>query len=109
MGQPYCLQQLEMAFELKGGTSLSKGYRIINRFSEDSDIRAAPPKAMDVKTGPNHDKAAHRNCRKAFYDWLAERITIEGIHKIERDIEFDNESYRSGGIRLHSCDPPQAG
>ena len=35
----YGLQQLKMRFELKGGTSLSKGYRIINRFSEDIDIR----------------------------------------------------------------------
>ncbi len=25
-------------FELKGGTSLSKGYKIIDRFSEDIDI-----------------------------------------------------------------------
>jgi hypothetical protein len=29
------LQQAGMAFELKGGTSLSKGYGIIHRFSED--------------------------------------------------------------------------
>jgi hypothetical protein len=97
----YGLQQLEMVFELKGGTSLSKGYRIINRFSEDIDIRIEPPKAMEVKTGPNHDKAAHRESRKAFYDWLAETITIDGIQKIERDTEFDNETYRSGGIRLY--------
>jgi len=33
------LQQLGMKFELKGGTSLSKRYQIINRFSEDIDIR----------------------------------------------------------------------
>ena len=97
----YGLQQLEMQFELKGGTSLSKGYRIINRFSEDIDIRIEPPEAMGVKTGNNHDKPAHREGRKAFYDWLAETITIDGIKSIERDIEFDNESYRSGGIRLY--------
>ena len=36
-------------FELKGGTSLSKGFGIINRFSEDIDIRFEPPAAMDVK------------------------------------------------------------
>jgi hypothetical protein len=30
------------------------------------DIRIEPPRAMDVKTGPNHNKAAHRNSRKAF-------------------------------------------
>jgi predicted nucleotidyltransferase component of viral defense system len=34
----YGLQQLRLQFELKGGTSLSKGYQIIDRFSEDIDI-----------------------------------------------------------------------
>jgi predicted nucleotidyltransferase component of viral defense system len=32
------LQQLGFAFQLKGGTSLSKGHQAINRFSEDIDI-----------------------------------------------------------------------
>ena len=40
----YGLQQLGMKFELKGGTSLSKGFQIINRFSEDIDIRIEPPR-----------------------------------------------------------------
>lgn len=35
----YGLQRLHLSFELKGGTSLSKGYGLINRFSEDIDIR----------------------------------------------------------------------
>ncbi|WP_246665070.1 nucleotidyl transferase AbiEii/AbiGii toxin family protein [Neorhizobium sp. P12A] len=95
------LQRLKMRFELKGGTSLSKGYRIINRFSEDIDIRIEPPREMGVKTGPNHDKPAHRESRKAFYDWLAETIAIDGIKSVERDTEFDNGSYHSGGIRLY--------
>jgi predicted nucleotidyltransferase component of viral defense system len=52
----YGLQQLSLTFELKGGTSLSKGFQIINRFSEDIDIRIEPPKDQDVTTGRNHDK-----------------------------------------------------
>jgi hypothetical protein len=39
----YGLQKLNMKFELKGGTSLSKGHKIIGRFSEDIDIRIDPP------------------------------------------------------------------
>ena len=35
----YGLQQEGFEFELKGGTSLSKGYGIIHRFSEDSAPR----------------------------------------------------------------------
>jgi Nucleotidyl transferase AbiEii toxin, Type IV TA system len=42
----YGLQQLGMKFELKGGTSLSKGFQIINRFSEDIDIRIEPSACM---------------------------------------------------------------
>ena len=38
----YGLQQMGLSFELKGGTSLSKGYGIIDRFSEDIDIRIEP-------------------------------------------------------------------
>lgn len=34
----YGLKSQGFDFELKGGTSLSKGYKIIERFSEDIDI-----------------------------------------------------------------------
>ena len=56
---------------------------------------------MDVKTGRNQDKPAHCESRKRFYDWLAETIQIDGIERVRRDHEFDDEKYRSGGIRLH--------
>ena len=88
----YGLQQLGMTFELKGGTSLSKGFQIINRFSEDIDIRIEPPKDQDVKTGRNQDKPAHVKSRKDFYDWLAKTIHIDGIEKVERDTAFDNKT-----------------
>jgi predicted nucleotidyltransferase component of viral defense system len=45
------LQQFGFAFQLKGGTSLSKGHHAINRFSEDIDILVEPPSGHDVKTG----------------------------------------------------------
>jgi hypothetical protein len=97
----YGLQQLGLAFELKGGTSLSKGYGLINRFSEDIDIRIEPPADPPVMTGRNHDKPAHVEGRKAFYDRLAQTIVINGITAIERDTAFDDiRQYRSGGIRL---------
>ncbi|MEB3286613.1 MAG: nucleotidyl transferase AbiEii/AbiGii toxin family protein [Vampirovibrionales bacterium] len=97
----YGLQQMALTFELKGGTSLSKGFGIIHRFSEDIDIRIEPPAEMDVKTGRNHDKDVHRQGRKHFYDWLSETIQIDGIVEVKRDSAFDDEKYRSGGIRLH--------
>jgi Nucleotidyl transferase AbiEii toxin, Type IV TA system len=96
----YGLQQLGLSFELKGGTSLSKGYQIIDRFSEDIDIRIEPPKDRDVKIGRNQDKPAHIQSRREFYDWLAQTIRIDGIEKIERDTAFDNRTLMSAGIRL---------
>lgn len=90
-------------FELKGGTSLSKGFGTIQRFSEDIDIRIAPACApFVVFTAPNQTKKArHIESRRQFYDWLAENIRIEDIPSIVRDHAFDDERYRSGGIRLH--------
>lgn len=95
------LQSQKFSFELKGGTSLSKGYGIIERFSEDIDIRIEPPPELDVKWGPNHSKPAHVESRREFYDWLAKNIRIDGIVSAERAHEFDDQHYRSGGIRLH--------
>ena len=97
----YGLQQMGLYFELKGGTSLSKGYGIIDRFSEDIDIRIEPPREMNVAINRNQQNKAHDESRKAFYDWLAEEISIDGIMSVVRDHEFDDDHYRSGGIRLH--------
>jgi len=95
------LQHLGLAFELKGGTSLSKGYGLIGRFSEDIDIRIEPPSDPPVMTGRNHDKPAHVQARRAFYDRLAKTIAIDGIIDVERDTAFDDtRRYRGAGIRL---------
>jgi hypothetical protein len=97
----YGLQQLGMAFQLKGGTSLSKGYGLIHRFSEEIDIRIEPPADWKVMAGRNHDKPAHATSRKDFFDRLAQTIAIDGIVAVERDEAFDDvPRYRNGGVRL---------
>jgi hypothetical protein len=96
----YGLQLLRFKFELKGGTSLSKGFKIIDRFSEDIDIRIEPPKEQDVKTGPNQTSAAQVKTRRDFYEWLARTIKIDGISEVIRDRAFDNKDLFSAGIRL---------
>lgn len=96
----YGLQEAGYDFQLKGGTSLSKGYNLIHRFSEDIDIHITPPKDLELKTGKNHDKPKHIEGRKSYYDNLAKEIGIEGV-SAERDEAFDDTNkYRSGGIRL---------
>jgi len=97
----YGLKKQDFEFELKGGTSLSKGYQIIDRFSEDIDIHIKPPAEMGINENPKNDKPRNVQARKEFYDWLATEIKINGIAGIERDHTFDDtKSYRSGGIRL---------
>lgn len=98
----YGLTKAEVIFELKGGTSLSKGFKIIERFSEDIDIHIKPPAAMGINENPKNTKPANVAKRKAFYDYLAGTLKIDGITAVERDIVFDDtEYYRSGGIRLN--------
>lgn len=97
----YGLQQLGLTFELKGGTSLSKGFQIIHRFSEDIDVRIEPPADMDVKVGKNQTKPAHVKSRADFYDWLTKKIVIDGITSVARDTSVDNKDMFSAGIRLH--------
>jgi hypothetical protein len=92
------LQQLGMTFQLKGGTSLSKGYRLIHRFSEDIDILIEPD--SDVPTGRNKNKKAHIEQRRAFYDGLVPKLKIDGLEQVDRDEAFDDEKLRSAGIRL---------
>lgn len=97
----YGLQKQGFVFELKGGTSLSKGYHIIDRFSEDIDIHIKPRPDKKVDENPKKNNATSIKSRKDFYDALAHEITIDGIVSVERDTAFDNEkTYLSGGIRL---------
>jgi hypothetical protein len=95
------LQQQGLKFELKGGTSLSKGFKIINRFSEDIDIRVEPPSDLVVFTGRNQNDKKHVDSRSVFYEALKDRIRIHGFTSVVRDTEFDDEKFRSGGIRLY--------
>lgn len=95
------LNKQGLKFELKGGTSLSKGYGIIHRFSEDIDIHIHPPAELSVEENPKKTKDHHILSRKNFYDWLANNLQIDGIENVERDTAFDDtDAYRSGGIRL---------
>ena len=87
-------------FNLKGGTSLSKGYKIIHRFSEDIDIYIRPN--PDLGINEKSQSRTHIAKRKAYYDSLSLEIKIPGIIAVVRDTDFDDEdSHRSGGIRLH--------
>src|SRR6476660_6027649 len=70
------LKKQGLKFELKGGTSLSKGFGIIERFSEDIDIQIHPKDEEEVKTGKNHDKHVHIQNRKQFFEKIKNTLKI---------------------------------
>lgn len=83
------LKQQGFQFELKGGTSLSKGYGIIHRFSEDIDIHILPPAEMKINENPNNTNKGNIQKRKDFYDILTHKIKIIGVQSVKRDEAFD--------------------
>ena len=97
----YGLKRQGYNFQLKGGTSLSKGYGIIHRFSEDIDLHINPPAELGINENPGNSSPRNIEKKKAYYDTLAGEITIPGVTNVERDTAFDDErKYNSGGIRL---------
>lgn len=98
------LADLGLKFELKGGTSLSKGYQCINRFSEDIDIKINPhPLYKDALfIGRNQQDEKHIESRKKYFEWIRNFLDakIHGLTSVIRDTNFDDEDSRSGGIRL---------
>ncbi|MFH1618622.1 MAG: nucleotidyl transferase AbiEii/AbiGii toxin family protein [bacterium] len=89
----WSLQQSGLSFEMKGGTSLSKGWGVIERFSEDIDIRFDAPPALNLKG----DKPAHIKARLSFYGDLAARMKIPGI-TVVRNTDYDDDKAQNGGI-----------
>lgn len=69
------LTEQGFSFELKGGTSLSKGYQIIDRFSEDIDIHIKAPAELKVNENPKNTKASAVESRKLFMTGLQRKST----------------------------------
>lgn len=88
-------------FQLKGGTSLSKGFGLIDRFSEDIDLHINPPEDLGINENPKNQNTANIKKKKDFYNQLAREIQIDGLTAVSRDEDFDDKNhFNSGGIRL---------
>jgi len=102
----WALEQIGLHYHLKGGTSLSKGYLCIHRFSEDIDIKILPEEdicGFKVYSGKNQNNTKQIESRKRYFDWLQTYLAknITELTDITRDTAFDDPDYRNGGIRLH--------
>lgn len=97
------LHKLNQEFELrfKGGTSLSKGFGLIERFSEDLDIQIEAPAGMEVRSIKNKSKSAVES-RKNFFSHIMERCNFDGVIEVREDPTFADPKgeYRNIGIML---------
>ncbi|MGE3601578.1 MAG: nucleotidyl transferase AbiEii/AbiGii toxin family protein, partial [Dehalococcoidia bacterium] len=94
---------LHQGYELwfKGGTSLSKGFGIIQRFSEDLDLRVDPgtvaglPAVMNWRSQGTSAVAQ----RRAHIEQLASTLHVPGA-AVSLDEEFSDALWRNAGIRV---------
>ena len=72
----------------KGGTSLSKGFGLIQRFSEDLDLKLDPGSVDGMPVVENWHRmgATATQARRAYFEWLASSIVVPGA-----DAQLDRE------------------
>jgi hypothetical protein len=100
----WSLQNSGFEVWFKGGTSLSKGFGLIKRFSEDLDLRVDPGTAGHMKV-PENWKSTGKNAirtRKEYLEGIVVLIRIEGA---EVSIEEDPTSDYWRGIKLRAAYP----
>jgi len=97
----WALQEAKLEVYFKGGTSLSKGFGIIQRFSEDLDLRLEPGEASGVPmvsswTSTNKGPVAQR---RAFFESLEAVIGIPGARLELEDGSLDKRA-RAANYRV---------
>jgi len=95
----WALQQAGLEVWFKGGTSLSKGFGIIERFSEDLDLKIEPGTAMGVPPSPSWkgENPSHEQARKSWFENLASVVPIPGCEMV-LNIEIVDPRWRSAVI-----------
>lgn len=96
----WALQHQGFELWFKGGTSLSKGFGLLQRFSEDLDIKIEPGSVKGLAPVANwtgEGKPAV-TLRKAYFEGLLEKIQVPGVAAaIGADLD---DSWRAVGIQL---------
>jgi hypothetical protein len=85
----------------KGGTSLSKGFGLIQRFSEDLDLKIEPGNVTAlpaVASWRSESKKAIAE-RKAYFEALARLLTVPGA-TVELDLDSIDRKWRGANLRV---------
>jgi hypothetical protein len=92
----WALHETELAIWFKGGTSLSKGFEIIERFSEDLDLmieRGGVTTLPEVTNWASMNKGPTAQ-RRAFYEGLPSAFAIPGL-SVELDAQRRDKYVRA--------------
>ncbi|MBI5481902.1 MAG: nucleotidyl transferase AbiEii/AbiGii toxin family protein [Deltaproteobacteria bacterium] len=94
----WSLHELGLEVWFKGGTSLSKGFGLIERFSEDLDLKldpgtAALPRVTNWKSEGTKATAE----RRAHFEKL---VTIVDIGGMKASLDSDDKSWRYANVQL---------
>lgn len=92
----WALHETELAIWFKGGTSLSKGFGVIERFSEDLDLmieRGRVATLPEVTSWASTNKGPTAQ-RRAFYDALPAALAIPGV-SVELDAQRQDKYARA--------------
>ena len=95
----------------KGGTSLSKGFALIERFSEDLDLKVEPGtvRALPVVSNWKSEGTKATGERKAYFEALPSVLTVPGA-TVALDPDMIDRSWRGANLRVtypgrHLADP----
>jgi hypothetical protein len=94
---------LQLGFEvwLKGGTSLSKGFSLIERFSEDLDLKIEPGRVAGVPSVTNwkSESTSATRAREAYFAALAKNVAVSGADVL-LDVDSVDRSWRTANLRV---------
>lgn len=95
----WSVQRAGLECWFKGGTSLSKGFDLIHRFSEDLDLMLGPGSAVGVPAVANwkSDGSKHIDRRRAFFEAVASRLKVSGARV---ELHAVDELWRSAELRV---------
>ncbi|MFC1539913.1 nucleotidyl transferase AbiEii/AbiGii toxin family protein [Gemmatimonadota bacterium] len=90
----WALHQLPLEIWFKGGTSLSKGFGLISRFSEDIDLRIEPGSETPLSriTNWKSKNAGVVRKRRDYFDALLHILDIPDATGIASQIGFDDQA-----------------
>ena len=85
----------------KGGTSLSKGFGIIERFSEDLDLKLLPGKlsSLPVVSNWKSEGAKATRERREFFEALPAFVKVPGADVVLGEVI--DKSWRAADVRVH--------